>query len=292
MNCSNCNNQLADGAQFCSKCGTKQIKEEAVLSVNEPTQKKKSFGLDMSWESNRRTLMGVGFLILLRFLGPLVGSYLVAGIILGILFAVIEYSSNKSLFMENTNKRLVSIGIILLLLIVTGYLIYTNSNVTSTSEVPEYFQDSATWKEFNSVEGNFKVNLPTLPEHQSNTITIPDSNITGTVNLYTAAKDDSSYFIQAILYNDEIDVSAPSAVLEGAFNGRVSEIPNHKIISSNFGTFISNNSLDYLVQSDTYYIYGKLILVGQKLYSLEMACESKKCSTSDYQKFTQSFKLQ
>jgi len=46
----------------------------------------------MSKEGNRRGLMGIGFLVLLRLLGPLVGSYLLAGIILGVLFAIIDYS--------------------------------------------------------------------------------------------------------------------------------------------------------------------------------------------------------
>src|SRR3989344_1657188 len=193
---------------------------------------------------------------------------------------------------KQPNKTLISVVVVILLVIVTGYLIYRNSNSSGTATIPDYFTDSTSWKEFNSVEGNFKITFPTLPKHESNTIAIPGSDLTGTVDLYSASKGDDSYFVQAIRYNGEIDVSNPNAVLEGAFNGRVAEIPNHKVVSSNFGSFISNDSLDYLVQSDSYYIYGKLVLVGQKLYSLEMACEIQKCSTSDYQKFTTSFQLQ
>jgi hypothetical protein len=55
----------------------------------------KSFKLDMSKETNRRGLMGIGFIILLRFLGALIGSYLIAGLILGILFAGVEVYSQK-----------------------------------------------------------------------------------------------------------------------------------------------------------------------------------------------------
>ncbi|MBA3789372.1 hypothetical protein H0X32_03175 [Patescibacteria group bacterium] len=191
-----------------------------------------------------------------------------------------------------TNKRLISTVVIILLILVTGYLIYKNSNSSNTATIPDYFADSTSWKEFNSVEGSFRVTLPTLPKHESNTVAIPGSDLTGTVDLYSSSQGDTSYFIQAISYNSEIDVSNPHAVLEGAFNGRVSEIPNHKIISSDFGNFISHDALDYVIQSDSYYIYGKLVLVGQKLYSFEMACESSKCSNSDYQKFTSSFQLQ
>lgn len=160
------------------------------------------------------------------------------------------------------------------------------------SETIKYFTDTNSWKEYNSVEGNFKVSLPTFPKHESGTVTIPGSDLTGTVDLYQSSKGDDSYFIQAIRYNGEIDVSNPNTALEGGFNGRVAEIPNHKIISSNFGSFISNNSLDYLVQSDNYYIYGKLVLFGNKVYLLEMQCEIQKCSKVDYQKFIGSFQLQ
>ncbi|MBA3789371.1 zinc-ribbon domain-containing protein [Patescibacteria group bacterium] len=93
MNCKHCNNSVPDDAKFCMKCGKEQIVPQA--KVEEPV-KQKSFKLDMSKEANRRGLMGIGFLILLKVLGPLVGSYLIAGIILGVLFAVIDYSAKKS----------------------------------------------------------------------------------------------------------------------------------------------------------------------------------------------------
>ena len=93
MNCTNCNNQVPEDAKFCMKCCKEQIKPQ--VKIEEPEKKQKSFKLDMSSDANRRGLMVVGFLILLKVLGPLVGSYLVAGIILGVLFAVIDYSSKK-----------------------------------------------------------------------------------------------------------------------------------------------------------------------------------------------------
>lgn len=198
--------------------------------------------------------------------------------------------------MENTeqkpNKKLIGVVLVIVLVVVTGYLINKNSNSPTNSAMPDYFADSNSWKEFNSVEGAFKISLPTIPTHETNSISIPNTNITGTVELYSSEKGDSTYFIQAIRYNGGIDVSNPQANLEGAFNGRVAEIPNHKIISSEFGTFLSNDSLDYLIQSDQYYIYGKMILVAQRMYALEMACEITKCSTTDYQTFTNSFQLQ
>ena len=193
---------------------------------------------------------------------------------------------------EKTNKKLIGIVLVILLLVITGYLININSKSSTKSVISDYFSDASSWKDFNSIEGAFKITLPTFPKHETHSINIPDSNVTGTLELYTADNDTSSYFIQAIRYIGGIDVSNPKANIEGAFNGRVAEIPNYKIISSNFSSFVLNDSLDYQVQSGDYYIYGKMVLVDQRLYVLEMACEISKCSTTDYQTFTNSFELQ
>lgn len=93
MNCTKCDNEINAGAKFCGKCGAEQAKPQ--IKPEEEKIEQKSFKLDMSKEGNRRGLMGIGFLILLKLLGPLVGSYLLAGIILGVLFAIIDYSFKK-----------------------------------------------------------------------------------------------------------------------------------------------------------------------------------------------------
>lgn len=95
MNCKNCNNTVPEDAKFCGKCGAEQLHKEPQKEEAQQEQKQKSFKLDMSKEGNRRGLLGIGFLIGLKLLGPLVGSYLLAGIILGVLFAVIDYSFKK-----------------------------------------------------------------------------------------------------------------------------------------------------------------------------------------------------
>jgi hypothetical protein len=93
MNCEKCSSPLSNDAKFCGKCGAEQSNPQP--QKEEVQKEQKSFKLDISKESNRRGLMGIGFLIGLKLLGPLVGSYLLAGIILGGLFAVIDYSFKK-----------------------------------------------------------------------------------------------------------------------------------------------------------------------------------------------------
>ena len=93
MNCKNCNNNVSKDDKFCGKCGTEQSNPQS--QKEDAKEEQKSFKLDMSKEGNRRGLMGICFLIGLKILGPLVGSFLIAGIILGVLFVIIDYSFKK-----------------------------------------------------------------------------------------------------------------------------------------------------------------------------------------------------
>lgn len=68
--------------------------EDHSSTNNSPT---KSFKLDMSGDANRRGLLGISMIVCIKLLGSQIGSYLVAGIIMGIVFAGVEYYfSNKN----------------------------------------------------------------------------------------------------------------------------------------------------------------------------------------------------
>lgn len=75
--------------------------------ANEPEKKQKSFRLDMSKEANRRGLQGIAFLILLKFLGPLIGSYLIAGLLLSILFAINEFSKKNKNIADEKKQNII-----------------------------------------------------------------------------------------------------------------------------------------------------------------------------------------
>jgi hypothetical protein len=51
--------------------------------------------------------MGIGFLILLKLMGPLLGSYLLAGMILGVLFAIIDLSVKQGNVRKEQKQELV-----------------------------------------------------------------------------------------------------------------------------------------------------------------------------------------
>ena len=93
MNCKNCGNSISENIKFCGKCGTEQTNKGEVVS-GEPKQQK-SFKLDMSKDANRLGLEGVGLLILIRVLGPIFGSYLLAGIVSGVIIYLIDLSFKR-----------------------------------------------------------------------------------------------------------------------------------------------------------------------------------------------------
>lgn len=96
MFCKKCGKENNEKEKFCGNCGGEVLETDSISSTVEKVNKKepepKSFKLDMSKDGNRRSLMAVGFIILIRLLGPMFDSYLIAGIVAGVIFAVVDFS--------------------------------------------------------------------------------------------------------------------------------------------------------------------------------------------------------
>lgn len=95
MFCKKCGKENNEKEKFCGNCGAEILETNSISSTDEKVSKKpesKSFKLDMSKDGNRRSLMAVGLIILIRLLGPIFDSYLIAGIVAGVIFAVIDFS--------------------------------------------------------------------------------------------------------------------------------------------------------------------------------------------------------
>jgi len=201
---------------------------------------------------------------------------------------------------KKPNKKLVGVGLIIVITVVAIYFLMnrnqnppTNNSATSSSANSATPEDSDSWKEYSSVESGFKVNFPTSPKRETRSFEVKDfDKMTGESELYTSSKGNTVYFVEEVHYSEEIYILDPQGGLEGAFNAGVSEIPNHKVIFSKLGKFLEHDSLDYLVQNDDYYMHGKTISVGERVYSIEMDCKIDECSMTDYQTFIDSFQLQ
>jgi len=204
--------------------------------------------------------------------------------------------------MENKNTTKNKFAVPSVIFIIVGFALYflisnwygdhqeTIRLEKSAEQAINYFSGND-WKEFNSVDGGFKILVPQYPKSDSTSINVPNSEIVASRNFFSSSDDNAEYYITSIYYLSGVDFSNPKANLEGGLNGRLNEIPNHQLYSSEFFSYPNGLGLNYLVKSDGYSINGRMILIGSKLFQLEMVCKTSKCVSPNFKKFTDSFSI-
>jgi len=184
----------------------------------------------------------------------------------------------------------------LTLLGILSYLVPNDYNLSSDKTVEEkvvnYFTDTSAWKEFNSPIGQFRAEFPTYPNHETESIEVPNTQLTLKYDSYTSEEVNGTiYIIGFTTYGFEIDTSNPENNLEDALNGMLISTQGNKLVSSNLTYFDGYRALDFLVQNNTIFLKGRGIMVGQTLYQLMVGYESKNYSENNYNKFINSFTI-
>ncbi len=184
----------------------------------------------------------------------------------------------------------------LTLLGILSYLVPNDYNLSSDKTIEEkvvnYFTDTSAWKEFNSPIGQFRAEFPTYPNHETESIEVPNTQLTLKYDSYTSEEVNGTiYIIGFTTYGFEIDTSNPENNLEDALNGMLISTQGNKLVSSNLTYFDGYRALDFLVQNNTIFLKGRGIMVGQTLYQLMVGYESKNYSENNYNKFINSFTI-
>ncbi|MEO8581770.1 MAG: hypothetical protein ABI425_04340 [Patescibacteria group bacterium] len=166
---------------------------------------------------------------------------------------------------------------------------FDNSTTTTkpTSNTITANAQQSTWQMFTSVEGNFRINLPTYPTQSSSTDQIKGLDVP-TTQYTSIATNGDQYMVQYAVYPVKLD---SKLTLEGTVNGSVNSDPTNKLVESSFTTHQNFPAVDYVIYNngESLYINGRNILVGSTLYMTLVV--SKDRLPSDYTKFINSFEL-
>lgn len=205
---------------------------------------------------------------------------------------VVPDNNNDKANKHNRKVLYIVLGVIAILVII-GIFSDSSNNSSSTSEQPNN-SSTETWKEFNSVGGNFKTLFPTFPEHKTEPLNI--AGITNQINMeeYTSVQGDgTTYLVYYTAYSSEVDTSNPRTNLENSVNGILQTLENGKLTSSSFSKFGNYDAIDYLLYSpkEDVYIKGKNMMVGKSLYAIAVSYEQKNSSNAQYDKFVNSFQF-
>lgn len=150
------------------------------------------------------------------------------------------------------------------------------------------------WVKFSSEESGFAIELPKQPEHVTQQITIPKTDLTISYDTYVSEPSDSIVYVTSVWrYPTQIDMSNPEANLKDGFAGMLQALPGSKVISNNMTEINGFKALEFLVKNEDIYFQGKLILVYNTLYQVFTVYKesAEPIMKTDYKHFINSFKL-
>jgi hypothetical protein len=152
---------------------------------------------------------------------------------------------------------------------------------------------TSSWEEFRSPTGTFSVLFPRYPSHSSEVVKLPDTQLAVMYDSYVSTDTNgTAYLINVSEYPPEVDISNPTANLEGALNGMVAANEGGQLLSSNMTVYKEYPAIDYLVQAGDVGLKGRIVLVGHKMYQLMVSYHEATHDAQAYSTFIESFEAQ
>jgi len=148
------------------------------------------------------------------------------------------------------------------------------------------------WQEFHSTAGACSVKLPSVPEHVSEKLKMPDTQYELKYDAYISEHSQNSvYMLLVAQYPDYVDQSYAQASLEGFLNGILSYNPANQLIFADLTLFQGHEALDFFIRAGAVYFRGRAMLIKNSLYLMAMECEAPAYDETQYTSFVTSFYL-
>jgi hypothetical protein len=148
------------------------------------------------------------------------------------------------------------------------------------------------WHDFHTSSGACSVRLPSVPEHVSEKIRMPDSQYELKYDAYIADYNQNSvYMLLVAQYPEHVDQSYAQASLEGFLNGILSYNPANQLIFADLTLVNGHEALDFFIRAGAVYFRGRAMLIKNSLYLMAMECDAPSYDESLYTQFITSFLL-
>lgn len=148
------------------------------------------------------------------------------------------------------------------------------------------------WTDFHSIAGQCKMKFPTMPEHVSENMNIPEEGYDMKYDAYIAASDKESMFMLLIAqYPDFVDESYAQMSLETFLNGILTHNPSNQLIFADLSLVEGHEALDFFIRTGGVYFKGRAVMVKNSLYLMAMECEVQNYDEEHFNTFVESFKL-
>ncbi|MDP1834808.1 MAG: hypothetical protein Q8K75_02660 [Chlamydiales bacterium] len=192
--------------------------------------------------------------------------------------------------------------IVILALAAAGYLIFMNYDgsyqVLPKVEHEEKVEDEVQtedpfgeWRPFSSEDGVFTVMLPSLPQRANDTIADPSTGEQRKYDMYVAKKSNGSIFMISMITYPGSGGLEDHKILESVKDEMVAAHPGNKLLSSQTGTYLGHDSIDFSIENPDAHIDGKAFLVDRTLYLLTHVASKDTYNEQEFGHFADSFKI-
>src|SRR3990170_7848834 len=148
------------------------------------------------------------------------------------------------------------------------------------------------WTAFHSVAGKCKMQFPTLPEHVSEKMSVPEEGYEMSYDAYISASERESMFMLLIAqYPDFVDESYAQMSLETFLNGILTHNPTNQLIFADLSLVQGHEALDFFIRTGSVYFKGRAMMVKNSLYLMAMECEMQNYEEEHFNRFVNSFEL-
>jgi len=201
--------------------------------------------------------------------------------------------------MQARSKWITIVVIIVILFLIVMFM-KDNTKTMPSDMMKDAKQSSVTsastsiedWKKFTSEDNQFSVMLPTIPQHASEAVPLPNGQGSIKYDMYLSQeKDGSTFMISMIHYPENFDTSNPDILLEGVMKEMLSGSEENALKSSEKKEFKTLPSLNFAINNKDFVIHGLTFLSGKTLYVLTMIDRNMAGSDNQFGQFVDSFEV-
>lgn len=153
--------------------------------------------------------------------------------------------------------------------------------------------DYQNWQEFASPSAAFKVLMPSIPQHVSDKSRDPKTKSIRKDDVYIAEKKNGTIFmIHAITYQSETEAkAAEGSLLQQFMQDMLASNPSNKLVASQPAVYKGQQSLDFVIENDSFYYNVREFLYENSLIVLSSISRKPLQGIKDFKFFINSFEF-
>lgn len=157
----------------------------------------------------------------------------------------------------------------------------------STKETPAPFAD---WHLFDAPSGKFRVMLPTLPQHATQSNKDKKTDEVRHYDMYVAEKLDGSIFMVSLITFPN-SKEAPEMIQKTVVNDLLASNPSNQLKNMKVGEYKKFKTIDFAIENNEMTIHGMTFVDGATLYLLSAIFRNSAYNPEEYEYFIKSFEL-